>query len=113
MSIYISTTGFPLKLEVLYAGSGYNDTNNIPTFVVSKYDLSSNKQIIPEDQFTNSLGSNKIDNLHVDLTLSNGSITQAIPNYLNRGFGYHVGDVVSVYKNGNKNIALLYISYIS
>jgi hypothetical protein len=90
-------TGIVVELEILQGGLGLLDTIDVPTYISSKNDLDNTFQIISTNPFTQSLGTSKIDNLRVDLTLdTSGTIISAIPNYLHRGFHYSVGDIVSV-----------------
>jgi len=104
----VNTSGIPLKLSVLYPGTYYNQITNVPTSYESRF-FQKNEQIISTNQFTNSLGPNKLDNLHVDLTINLGVVTSAVPNTNNRGSSYNIGDKVSVIGSD----CILNIDYVS
>ena len=118
--ISINTSGVPLKVSVIVPGSGYLFSTSIPTYNVNRFHQN-NGQIITVDMFTDSLGPNKLDNLHVDLTLGpSGNVISAIPSPSLSGTSYNEGNTVAVRKNpyGNSsgflgNICILSIDNVS
>jgi hypothetical protein len=103
--------GSVVTLEIVDPGSGYTDNESVSTYIENKFDTYPIKRTRNQE----SLGPDKIDVLHVDITTdTNGSILTAVPTNTKRGFFYNIGDTVSVFKNSNKNsnIGVLKITQI-
>jgi len=110
----VTTTGIVLSsLEVVYPGSNYisGTTSSLGTHAVDRF-LLTNKQIIFDDKYVGSLGTLKLDNLRVDITLGvNGCVTHVEPNVNYRGLNYSVGQYVSI--EGSTDEAIARILYTS
>ena len=97
--------GTVIELGILEAGLGYEAGTDICTYTVSKFD-SNGKTPITIDQ--NSLGCQKVDVLHVDITVDgSGSVLTVEPHDVKRGFFYNVG-IPLRYQNQTKSVITPY-----
>jgi hypothetical protein len=92
--------GTVIELSILDPGIGYTTGTNICTHTTSKFGADGH---VPVTLDQSSLGCEKVDVLHVDITVdSYGAVLTAEPYYLKRGFFYNVGDTVAISKADEK-----------
>jgi hypothetical protein len=103
--------GTVIELSILDPGLGYTPGTNICTHTVSKFGANGR---VPVTLDQSSLGCEKVDILHVDITVDgSGAVLTAEPYYLKRGFFYNVGDTIAISKPDEKyNNAILEIMRI-
>lgn len=107
--------GCVLEVEILEPGLYYLPSNDVGTFLQNRFLINNTNQILPYNPFDISLGTNKIDNLKINInsTGPNGEVTNVSVNTLHRGFNYSIGDIVSIKKDSSNNFCLIRVINVS